>query len=220
MYFDTENSKQIGGFMVMRKFISILTLVALLAVTSVGCAQKNDFTNSKSNRKLNIVATIYPQDDLTRAIVGDKANLTMVVSPGASVHSFEPSPGDILKIKNADIFIYNGGDADAWVDNILNSMDRSKMKVLHLMDYVKTVEEKTVEGMEPEKAENDSKKKVEEPENDEHIWTSPKNAITLTNAISNCLCERDSVNANFYKNSAKNYIGEIKKGRGRNCFYR
>ncbi len=198
----------------MQKYILMLILIVLLTVTSVGCTQKNDSENNKADGKLNIVATIYPQYDFTRAIVEDKANLTMLVSPGASIHSFDPSPADILKIKNADVFIYIGGESDAWVDKILGSMDTSKMKVIRLMDYVKSVEEETVEGMEPEeeeKPERNSQEKEGEPEYDEHVWTSPKNAITLINAISDCLCERDSVNADFYKNNAKNYIGEIEK---------
>jgi zinc transport system substrate-binding protein len=197
----------------MRKFISIFISVALLVAALVGCASKSNFSNNTIDSKLNIVATIYPQYDFTRAIVGNKANLTMLVSPGASIHSFDPSPADIIKIKNADLFIYIGGDSDAWVEKILSSIDTSKMKVLRLMDFVKSVEEETVEGMEPEneeEKESDSKDKNEEPEYDEHIWTSPKNAITLINAILDYLCERDSANDDFYRNNARNYIGEIK----------
>ncbi|NPV91294.1 MAG: zinc ABC transporter substrate-binding protein [Firmicutes bacterium] len=199
----------------MQRFISMVLLAALLAVTSVGCSPRSNSADVKADAKLNIVATIFPQYDFTRAIVGDKANLTMLISPGASIHSFDPSPADILKISNADVFIYIGGESDAWVDRVLSSMDTSKIKVLRLLDYVKPVEEETVEGMEPEAEEKtggDSKaQEEEEPEYDEHVWTSPENAITLINAISGCLCERDSVNADFYKNNAEYYTGELKK---------
>ncbi len=196
----------------MRKFIATLILTALLAVTLLGCGPRSESANKKPDGKLNIVATIYPQYDFTRAIVGDRANLTMLVSPGASIHSFDPSPADILKIKNADLFIYIGGESDVWVDKILGSMDTSKMKILRLMDCVKAVEEETVEGMEAEEAtEGASQDEEEEPEYDEHIWTSPENAVKLINAISDSLCERDSANADFYRNNAKSYTGEIKK---------
>lgn len=196
----------------MKKFISSIFWVMLMAITLVGCTQKDVKETAKIDNKLNIVATIFPQYDFTRAIVGDKANLSMLVSPGSSVHSFEPSPADIIKVKNADVFIYIGGESDAWIDNILKSIDISKKKIIRLMDYVNTVEEQTVEGMEHEKeSESEGHDKKEEHEYDEHIWTSPKNAIKLIGAISDCLCEKDKTNAEFYRQNAQNYIDGIKK---------
>lgn len=199
----------------MRKLIAMFILGILLTTAVAGCSQSNKASNQKADNKLNIVTTIYPEYDFTRAIVKDKANLTMLITPGASIHSYDPSPADLIKIKNADVFIYIGGESDTWVDRILESMDTSKMTVIRLIDYVKAVEEETIEGMESEEEEEVSDGEWQEiaatPEYDEHIWTSPKNAMLLVDAISDCLCLRDSANANFYKKNSDDYINEIKK---------
>ncbi|MDR0557957.1 MAG: metal ABC transporter substrate-binding protein [Treponema sp.] len=154
----------------------------------------------KADGAITVTTTIFPFYDFTRAIAGDKANLAMLLPPGAESHSFEPTPRDILTIQNSDIFIYNGGESDAWVDRILDSTNKPNMKVIRLMDAVDVVEEEIVEGMEEEEAEE------EEAEYDEHIWTSPQNAARIVRAITEALCEKDRANAGFYQRNADAYI--------------
>jgi zinc transport system substrate-binding protein len=160
--------------------------------------------NQTKTGKLEIIATIFPQYDFARAIAGDRANVTMLVRPGAEIHSFEPTPRDIISIRNSGVFIYIGGESDAWVEEILESVDTSGKKIVRLMDYVNTVDEEVVEGMQPEDEEEE-----EEEAKDEHIWTSPKNAILLIGAIAEKLSEADPANADYYKANAKSYIAGI-----------
>jgi len=193
----------------MKKIILRILSVILLAIALVGCVQKEntDFKDTmKSDDKISIVATIFPQYDFTRAIVGDKADLTMLIKPGGETHSYDPSPGDIIKIQNADVFIYIGGENDEWVNTILESMDTSNKKIIRLMDSVRAVEEETIEGMETEEHDHE-----EEVEYDEHIWTSPKNAILMINAITDIICEMDGRNADTYKQNAAAYTAQIQE---------
>ena len=105
-------------------------------------------TNNSDGEKLNIVSTIFPGYDFMRAVVGDLANVQMLLPPGSESHSFEPTPQDIIAIQNCDVFLYVGGDSDTWVDGILASMDTSNIKVLSMMEMVETVTEEIKEGME------------------------------------------------------------------------
>lgn len=195
----------------MKKIILIVFSMVLLLPALTGCTSKgNDSTDSdKEDGKINIVATIFPQYDFTRSIIGDKANLTLLVAPGTEIHSYDPSPADIITIQNADVFIYIGGESDFWVDEILGSMNTSDKKIIRLMDFVTPVEEEVVEGMEAEEDDEDEEGEAEE-EYDEHIWTSPQNAILIINAIAEELCEVDEGNADTYKKNAEAYIAEIK----------
>jgi zinc transport system substrate-binding protein len=127
----------------------------------------------------------------------------MLLPPGAESHSFEPSPRDIITIQNSDIFIYVGGESDAWVDRILESMDTDSMRILAMIDTVDAVEEEIVEGMEEEEEEE------EETAYDEHVWTSPQNAILIVRAITELLCEADTANAAFYRQNAAVYSEEM-----------
>lgn len=127
----------------MKKVLSmVLTLCVLLSMTPVSYAEAAD------TPKLRIVSTIFPPYDFVRQIAGEAVELTMLLPPGSESHSFEPTPQDIIKIQNCDVFLYVGGETDAWVDRILESMDTSNMTVLPLLGMVDAVPEEIVEGME------------------------------------------------------------------------
>ena len=127
----------------MKKFFTILLSLSLLATALSLCGQAAD-------KKISIVTTIFPQYDFARAIAGDKAEITMLLRPGAESHTYDPTPRDILKIKDCDVFIYGGGESDEWVRRVIKSVDTSKMKIVSLVDSVEAVEEEIVEGMQEE----------------------------------------------------------------------
>jgi len=161
--------------------------------------------------KLTVVTTIFPQYDFVRAIAGDTGavNLTMLLKPGAEMHSYEPTPQDIIQIRNADLFIYVGGESDAWVDSILSSMPDSAVKPLRLMDMVPTVEEVLVEGMQDEAAPSSASGETEAPEMDEHVWTSPVNAIAMVNALCDELSALDTTHADAFRLNAAAYTAQL-----------
>jgi zinc transport system substrate-binding protein len=89
-------------------------------------------------------------------------------------------------------------------------MNTSAIKVLSLMDTVELVEEEIVEGMEAEEEEPLAVLGLEtEPEYDEHIWTSPKNAKRMVQVIADTLCAIDATNADFYRKNAGEYIAKL-----------
>jgi len=199
----------------MRKISTIIT-VLLIATVLAGCAQKADgtsinkqSTNGDADDKLSIVTTIFPAYDFARAITGDNADISVLIKPGAEIHSFEPTPADIIKIENADLFIYIGGESEEWVEKLLRTEEAKGVKILRLMDYVDHVEEELVEGMMSADEAGEAGGDEEEAEIDEHIWTSPKNAILLVEAIGNAVCEIDSNNSATYQDNEKEYIAEI-----------
>jgi zinc transport system substrate-binding protein len=200
----------------MKKIGVVLVALLILAVGVTGCTKNTAAKNADSSGKVSIVTTIFPVFDFARAIAGDQADLTMLVKPAAEVHSYDPSPTDIIKIQDADVFIYIGGENDAWVSTILESMDTSDKKIIRLMDAVKPVAEEIVEGMEAEEEEGDTetiqkeaKPAEAEIEYDEHIWTAPKNAILMVNEIAAALAEVDTKNAATYTNNAADYTAQI-----------
>jgi zinc transport system substrate-binding protein len=97
--------------------------------------------------KLQVVATIFPEYDFARAIAGDLVDLTLLVPPGASVHSYEPSPADMTKVVQADLFMYVGGESDEWISEMIEANGAPDTRVLKLMDYVETYKEELKDGM-------------------------------------------------------------------------
>lgn len=178
----------------MKKLI-IFALILTMLLT--GCSNNN--ADTKADDKINIVTTVFPLYDFARAVAGDNAEIKMLIKPGAEVHSFDPSPADIIAIQNADIFLYIGGDGDAWVDTILESMDNSNVKAIKLMDHVELACH-----------EDDHEHSGEHHhEYDEHIWTSFDNACLMLDEICNALTVLDGDNASVYTENAESYKTEI-----------
>ncbi|GHT58013.1 high-affinity zinc uptake system binding-protein ZnuA [Spirochaetia bacterium] len=188
-----------------RVFLLTISVVTLL-LFSTGCTQKKNAAGQNRDGKITVTATIFPPYDFVRAVAGDKVNLTMLLPPASESHSFEPTPKDIITIQNSDIFIYAGGESDAWVNRILESMNTRNMTIISLMDTVDVVEEEIVEGMEEEAEEEGLP-----PAYDEHIWTSPLNAIRIVRVITDALCKANAVNADFYRQNADDHILQLEK---------
>lgn len=173
-------------------------------------------SDSEADEKLKVVATIFPQYDFIRAIAGDHVELSMLLPPGSESHSYEPTPQDIIKIQNSDLFVYIGGETDVWIDGILDSLDTSDMRIASLMDMVEVVEEELVEGMEDdhdhEEDHDHENEGHEEHEGqyDEHVWTSPKNAQKIVSQLADMLSELDPANATDYQNNASAYLEQLK----------
>ena len=153
----------------------------------------------RSTGKISVVTTIFPYYDFARSVSKGTCDVDMLLKPGSDVHSFEPTPSDILKIRNADLFIYNGGESDEWVDSILESLgDTDKPVVMKMTDYVKPLTEMDADHH-------------AEDEEDEHIWTSLDNAKTLVSKISDEVSKLDSKNKSIYYRNGLDYIEKINK---------
>lgn len=155
-----------------------------------------------------VVTTIFASYDFARQLTDDRASVSLLLKPGAESHSYEPTPQDIILIGESDLFIYVGGENDAWVDEILESMDTSKMKIVRLLDCVQAVEEELVEGMEAEEEEEEGEE--EESEWDEHVWTDPKNAILICEEIKKQLVQIDPGHEAQYQEKLTAYEKELK----------
>jgi zinc transport system substrate-binding protein len=197
-----ETSPDEGVF--MKRFLIIVCLMVSFAM-AVSAGGRGDRAEN-NNGKVTVVTTVFPPYDFVREIAGQNVNLSMLLPPGAESHSFEPTPQDIIKIQRSDIFIYVGGESDAWADRILSSIDTSAVKIISLMDCVEVVEEEIVEGMEEEEEDHDGEEEVEY---DEHVWTSPRNAKLIVEQISGALCDVDSANASGYRVNAAAYLEKL-----------
>lgn len=205
-----------------RKWIGILAVCGLLCGSLLaGCGTERAEGVSEEvqdDGRISVVTTIFPQYDFVRQIAGENVELKMLLKPGEETHSYEPTPQDIIAIQNSDIFIYVGGENDAWVEDILESMPEADMRTLKLMDCVDTVEEEHVEGMqeqpghsheEEESHEDETEEEHSVHEIDEHVWTSPVNASAIVDKIKDLLVQADPENRQIYEENAEAYEAEL-----------
>ncbi len=221
--------------MKMKKIaLIILAIVIIVAVIAAILIGKNK--DNKESAKYKVVASNFASYDFLRAIIGDTKDveLTFLLGPGKDAHSYDPTPQDIIKIKEADLFVYVGGEMEKWADKVLDSIDEKEMEIMCIADFVDKIEEKEVDGAEEhehdheheednnehddEHEEDNDEHESEESEHDheheegafdEHIWTSPKNAIKMVNALEDKMEKINSANASKYKENAQKYIEKI-----------
>lgn len=180
----------------------LVLLFALLLTAS--CAH-----HRVQNDGISIVCTGFPSYDFARNIVGDLAEVSLLIPPGSDSHSFDPKPADIIAVENADLFIYGGGESDEWARDILESA--APGKIVAMLDAVETVPEEYKEGMEGEHEHEHEHSHDEEHhhEPDEHVWTSPVNAIRICEDIAEALCELDGENEAQYRSLLSKYTQRL-----------
>ena len=146
----------------------------------VGCSNVSK-DNKDSSNKLKVYASIYPMYDFAKKICGDKADVYNMTSAGSEPHDFEITSKDMANLTKANLFIYNGGGMEHWVDTVKDSIKELK--------YVETSSNIDDKGVDP------------------HFWLSPIKAKKQMENIKNALAEIDAVNADYY-NSNYNYYAD------------
>lgn len=186
----------------------LLGLIAIIIVIAICFVMIKGGKKSESNKKIKVVVSNYASYDFLRAIMGDNNDieLTFLIGPGKDAHSYDPTAQDLVKIQEADLFVYVGREMEQWSEKVLDSLERDNQEVICIADFVDTIEEKEVDGAEEE---DNHHEEDEEGAFDEHIWTSPKNAIKMVNALEEAMEKIDGENAEKYKKNAENYINQI-----------
>lgn len=179
-----------------------IIMIIILCLGMTGCSVDNEKENQ--NYKLNIVTSMFPYFDITRAIIGnvEGINLELAVKPGQDSHSFEPTPSEVINMQKADLFIYNGGEIETWVNEVLESYENDNQVRIKMMDAADKIELLCSVG---------HSHGHEHDEFDAHIWTSPVNAIYITEVICDTLCETMPEEAQKFKDNAENYINQLKE---------
>lgn len=191
----------------MRRLLSGL-LALVLAASLTACGQPP----LPEDGKTQVVCTLFPYYDFARQIGGDDVDVTLVVPAGRETHSFEPTPMDVIRISQADVFIYNGGESEQWVTDILDAAGEDIPCVLSMMDAAELHEEELVEGMQSGTSahdHHDHDEDGEEIEYDEHIWTSPVTAMALCRAITDGLCQADPDHADSFRARLADYLAAL-----------
>lgn len=221
---------------VLRKCIVLFCCIALCSGMA-GCGSAERKEKNSGTYKLTVMTTLFPYYDFVRAVVGEEkeVHVELLMSPGQDSHSFEPTPSDIVKMDEADVFIYNGGSIENWVEEVMDSLENKSQIRMRMMDYVEVLEEdhenlneiygaghnhEMEEGHDHEEEEENGyeegekhgdEEEEEHGEVDEHIWTSPAYAMSLVQKICDTLCEVVPEKENIFRKNAKDYVNQIKK---------
>lgn len=183
----------------MKRFLILLLVLLVMALPA--CAQE----------KLSILATVFPAYDFARTIAGETAQVELLLPPGSESHSYEPTPKDIISIQSADLFLYVGGESDHWVEGILESLGDSAPETFRLSDSVVMLKSETSASM--QHAHEHDHKDCDDPhhqhEMDEHVWTSPKNAMRIVQSLADTLSAIQPAFADQFAQNLAAYLDEL-----------
>lgn len=183
-----------------KRIIFILSFI--LASGLAACAPQEE---QKNGDKISVVADVFAPYDWTKSLISgieENFDLTLLTDTGTDIHSYQPSAEDIIKLSEADIVIYIGGESDSWVKDALDNAP-DLVRQVNMMDIIgsEVKDEEHIEGMQNAHS--------SEPEADEHIWLSLENADKISAEIANALVMADPENRELYLRNASLYSQKL-----------
>ena len=158
-----------------------IIIIILFSVITITC---NNNDNKNTSGKLQIYTSVYPIYDFTKKIGGEKIAVYNMTKAGAEPHDFEITSKDMANLSKADLFIYNGGGMEHWVDAVKDALQNTK--------YI------------------DASSNINNQNNlDPHFWLSPKNAKIQMENIKNGLIEIDSESKDYYQSNYNLYANRL-----------
>lgn len=190
----------------MKRYIKIVLLIGAVLVFTA-CSNSGEKTNKKEAKdKLNIVTTFYPMYDFASNVVQDRGNVSMLIDGGVEPHDYEPSPKDMAKIQDADVFIYNSKEMETWVESVLKNIDTSKIKVIEASKGIEFLE-----GSHSEAEAEDEKDDGHSHAVDPHVWLDPVLAQKEVETISKEIISIDEKNKQSYEKNTNDFKEELEK---------
>ena len=177
----------------MKRFISLILIIITVLTLISGCS-----SDKSDSDRLSIVCTLFPQYDFSRQIADSLADVSLLLPAGTETHSFEPTPTDIIKISNCDVFIYIGNEMETWVSSVMSDIDAEKTTVINVTESLSL----NVSAHSHENEESHSHTL------DPHIWTSVANASKIVELIRDVLMEKDPENADTYAKNADKLLSD------------
>lgn len=161
-------------------------LFGAFAVLSMGLMQ------AQAADKLKVVTTFTVIADIARNVAGDAAVVESVTKPNAEIHNYQPTPGDILRARDADLVLWNGLNLEQWFERFLNNLGDVPGIVVS-------------DGVEPMGIAEGPYTGKPNP----HAWMSPSDVAVYVDNIRRAFAEHDPDNADIYQANADAYLAEI-----------
>lgn len=197
-----------------KKLVACISFLILIIVMVVIVSVFRTDTTIKEPNKMQIIATLFPQYDFAKHIVGDKANVKLLLNSGVETHNYEPTAKDMITIlDDSDIFLYTGTMLEPWTESIVKNLEETSCNVVDISKGISLI---TIEEFEEQHLNSEIVNEVHNHEEhhdeeiyDGHIWLSPTNSLIMINNILESICEIDPENADYYRENAEEYKNQI-----------
>ena len=173
----------------MKKLNYLIKLILTIILIYILCN-----SNVLSQDKIKIVTTFTIIKDIAKNITGDKAIVESITKPGVEIHNYQPTPKDIVRVKGANVILWNGLNLEQWFSRFYSHIEN--IRTVRVSKGIKPI---SIYGGEYTGKPNP------------HAWMSIKNAIIYANNILTILVEMDPKNSEFYSNNFRIYSDKLNK---------
>ncbi len=208
----------------------LLLSLSLMIALATGCSADQSAEIASASDKVQIVTTLFPQYDFVKQIAGDTVEVTLLLPPGVEAHAYEPTPHDIVKIQNSDVFIYTGEEMEPWAHKVIETVGEDHIVVIEagqgLFDLAAEEHDHEAEDHDHDSEEHDVEAEDHDHEAEEHdqdgedhdhdhsgadphIWLDPVKAQAMLQNIEAGLVKVMPENAALYSENSKAYQNEI-----------
>jgi zinc transport system substrate-binding protein len=193
----------------MKKRALLLFFSLVVGLAFASCARQEE--KKPEMKRLVVVATLFPLYDFARNVAGMRAEVTLLLPPGAEPHGFEPKPADIVRLNKGDVFLYTSPDMEPWAADIIKGLQNKKLEVVDTSQGV-------ILRREHEKKDHrhDSRDGHRDGRHDRsgaadpHIWLDFANAVKMVENIRDGLAKTDPAGKDVYEKNAVSYIEQLK----------
>lgn len=200
----------------MKRSLKVLLFILAACILVSGCSGDRRSTGGEApgSEKIKLATTIFPVYEFARNIGGDRVEVYNLLPPGAEPHHWEPNPRDLIRINDAQLFVYCGAGLEPWVESILKNTDRSRLTVVDTSKGVQLLEgggdrhdESQSGGVEDSGVHQ--KEEHDHSGTDPHIWLDPANAGIMVDNILEGLVQADPAGKEYYTENAKKYRASL-----------
>jgi zinc transport system substrate-binding protein len=170
-------------------------VIIVLVCSFFACAERNE--GPVQMKKLRVVTTLFPLYDMAKNIGVDKAEVSLLVPPGVEAHSFEPKPSDIVKINEADVFVYTGKFMEPWAEDVIKGIVNKNLMIVDASRGTRMIPGMVHDADEPAGS------------LDPHIWLDFDNAAIMVKNILEAFQIRDNTNKALYEQKAVEYSRKL-----------
>ncbi|MGD0276532.1 MAG: zinc ABC transporter substrate-binding protein [Syntrophales bacterium] len=176
--------------------LGIVIVCAIVVWTAYVFYHPTNTSADKGKQKIKVITTLFPLYDMAKNIGGDKAEVSLLLPPGVEAHSFEPKPSDLVKMNNADVFIYTGKFMEPWAEQIIKSVTNKNLVVVDSSQGIKMISGVFHDADEPVGS------------YDPHIWLDFDNAKIMVKNISQAM-EAKATQKGFFEQKASEYSSKL-----------
>ncbi len=191
--------------------ILLLVFIALIAVCVFCAAPARHF-------RLRIVTSIFPLQEFAAQVAGDRGDVRLLLPPGAGVHTWQPRAGDLIRLAECDLFIYNGANLEPWVGEIMKGLGSRKIPSLEASKGLDLID-----GSSDEKAGESNSRDHNHGSCDPHVWLDMDLSARIVDRIEETLSRLDPEGSSVFKKNAGAYKDRLRELDGnyreglRNC---